>query len=335
MNGQPLLAHEFDNDAWDALKLHAHTAPPQMPCCGEPAIPKTSQLGTHFFAHHRRGPCSSVPEGEQHLYLKSLVARAAHAAGWQVRTEWPGQSPAGQAWIADVFCEKGTARIALEVQLSPQTLRVFRERQEAYRVSGVRAAWFAPAARLERRMVVASKDLPVFGLLPADPGREPQVQHFNMDLSSFIQALLSKQIRWQPRTQVEELLYVDDDCWSCLRPVRQVYGRSIDVYGETAMTVPHASSVLQRLAQDVSNRELQALRLNVIVSARSLRGNAPGFPWCNACVHCGAPQSNGYLMKRVLDSSVMRGSVSCSWSDPLIGSWVLTTSVTAGPEQPQ
>lgn len=54
----------------------------------------------------------------EHIYLKSIIAKAAINAGWSVITEFRGQSKEGERWIADVYCEKGKARVALEVQLS-------------------------------------------------------------------------------------------------------------------------------------------------------------------------------------------------------------------------
>jgi competence CoiA-like predicted nuclease len=91
-----------------------------MPCCHVAAVPKTSTLGNYFFAHARRGECTTAPESAEHLYCKTLMAKAAASAGWTVTAERAGVSPGGEAWVADVFCEKGSAQVALEVQMSPQ-----------------------------------------------------------------------------------------------------------------------------------------------------------------------------------------------------------------------
>ncbi|MBF4069172.1 hypothetical protein ISJ33_23825 [Burkholderia pseudomallei] len=113
----------------------------KMPCCGRAAIPKTSKRGNYFFAHAVRGDCTSAPESQDHIFLKSLIAKAAKSAGWTVVTEWSGTAPNGERWIADVFCQKGSAKVAIEVQLSYQTVEELRRRTSNYRASGVRVAW--------------------------------------------------------------------------------------------------------------------------------------------------------------------------------------------------
>ena len=67
----------------------------KMACCGASVVLKQSRLGTRFFAHSRRGTCASGPESAEHRLLKEIAARAASRAGWEARTEVPGQSPDG------------------------------------------------------------------------------------------------------------------------------------------------------------------------------------------------------------------------------------------------
>lgn len=110
-------AHSFEYDAqrWAELKGDYKRLNLRIPCCGVAAIPKTSTLGNFFFAHARKGECTTAPESAEHIYCKNLIAKAAQSAGWLVTTERSGESSAGEAWIADVFCEKGKAKVALEV----------------------------------------------------------------------------------------------------------------------------------------------------------------------------------------------------------------------------
>ena len=64
-----------------------------MPCCGNRAFPKTSKLGTFFFAHMRRGECAFASESAEPIYLKSQIARAAQASGWSVVAEAQEETP--------------------------------------------------------------------------------------------------------------------------------------------------------------------------------------------------------------------------------------------------
>ncbi len=113
-----VCAFEYDHAGWLLLKGDYRASSLHMPCCRTPAVPKTSKLGNYFFAHARRGECKSAPESAEHIHLKTLIARAAAASGWTVSTEQPGATPTGKRWIADVFCERRTGKIALEAQLS-------------------------------------------------------------------------------------------------------------------------------------------------------------------------------------------------------------------------
>ncbi len=139
----------LDAEQWAELKAAYKGLSLHMPCCGVAAVPKTSTRGTYFFAHARRGECITADESPEHLYCKSLIAKAALEAGWTVTTERLGVSPDGEKWVADVFCEKGMAKLALEVQMSPQTDEETLRRQRRYKASGVRGAWFFGARRAE------------------------------------------------------------------------------------------------------------------------------------------------------------------------------------------
>ena len=47
-----------------------------MPCCEADAIPKTSRRGTAFFAHARKGDCTTAPESDEHrVKLKQYEKR--------------------------------------------------------------------------------------------------------------------------------------------------------------------------------------------------------------------------------------------------------------------
>lgn len=289
-----------------------------MPCCKMPAIPKTSPRGTFFFAHARRGECTTADESPEHLYCKSLIAKAALDAGWTVTTERPGMSPAGEEWIADVFCEKGSAKLALEVQMSPQTDAETVRRQQRYKASGVRGAWFF-GARARQATIGFDRDTPAFSLRPVVVGELPTVDRFEASLPDFVKAMLEKRLIWTvPRYSQPHLVeFIEDVCWACKRPVKQVLehqrgGRGPDGKAFTAAdfyegrwdtpayTVASLSKMLEATHAVVSNEELAAQGLNLIDRKDVINGKPTRFPFCNLCLHCCAPQNNHFLSQRLL-----------------------------------
>jgi Competence protein CoiA-like family len=141
-NGQSIQSFDLPEAEWSALRLeNRRLRQLRMPCCDASVVMRTSTLGLKFFAHKSRGPCQSAPETEAHLALKTLAAQAARRAGWTCATEAGGSSPSGETWTADVLADKGKAKIAIEIQWSPQTNEESLYRQERYRQSGVRCLW--------------------------------------------------------------------------------------------------------------------------------------------------------------------------------------------------
>ena len=288
-----------------------------MPCCGVAAVPKTSTRGTYFFAHARRGECTTADESPEHLYCKSLIAKAAMDAGWTVTTERPGVSPDGEEWVADVFCEKGKAKLALEVQMSPQSGEETLRRQQRYKASGVRGAWFF-GARARRGSTDFGRDTPAFSLLPIVVGELPTIERFAVSLPAFVTALLQKRVAWiVPSYSKPHLVeYIEDACWACKRPVKQVIehqhgggtpdGKALtpDDFHEgrwdsPSYTVASLSIMLEAIQVDITNDELAAQGLNLIGRQDVINGKKSRFPYCNLCLHCRAPQNNHFLRKRI------------------------------------
>lgn len=146
--------HAFDlsSETWAALteenRVRRHL---QMPCCAAPVTLKKSRLGTQFFAHKKVGECTTAPESEEHLKLKQLAVEVARAHGWEANTE----VAEGVLWRADVLATKGTARVAIEIQWSPQTDEETLRRQRRYEESGVRGLWL-----LRQRKFAVDPSLP-------------------------------------------------------------------------------------------------------------------------------------------------------------------------------
>ena len=123
----------FDFDAAEGAGLKASNASEKnlrMTCCDEHATIKTSKLGTQFFAHKRRGECTSAAETAEHLFVKACIAKAIRGTGWEVNTEQRGQAPDGSVWVADVMASRGAHRI-------PDDLPERGRQYDAQRLGGV------------------------------------------------------------------------------------------------------------------------------------------------------------------------------------------------------
>ena len=100
---------------WAELKA-SYRASGLVMSCGQAGIPKTSSLGTQFFAHAPGSDCQAHeggPESPEHLATKAAVARAAREIGWEAVIEFPA---ADRSWIADVLVTNGERTIAIEAQ---------------------------------------------------------------------------------------------------------------------------------------------------------------------------------------------------------------------------
>jgi hypothetical protein len=297
IEGRNVDAFAFDDASWAVLKKTYKADKLCMPCCGNNAIPKTSKLNNFFFAHARRGEGASAPETAEHIYLKTQMARAAQNCGWSVVTEAQGKTPDGIKWVADVLCTKGRAKVALEVQLSYQTTSELVSRQLSYKKSGVRAAWFAGHKRFKSKYIAPLREMPIFYLLPFEIPDEPGISGFDLSLSAFVTALLSKRIAWKAIPYAYKVEYLVDVCRRCGAEIKQVIGWSVDIT-HIGKTVRDMSTVLESISNSVSNSDLTEKGLNAIGKFEQLKGNASGFPYCNVCIHCGAPQSNYHVMQK-------------------------------------
>jgi hypothetical protein len=149
-------AFRHTGESWAELKAaNATNKHLRMDCCGAQVVLKRSNRGTRFFAHARRGPCSTAPESAEHLLAKDIIARAAEAAGWNATTEERGTSPSGKGWIADVLCGKS------------QNAEETEARQGIYKKSGVRGLWL-----MRQPVIPRSQSTPAFQLHVGEQGGE-------------------------------------------------------------------------------------------------------------------------------------------------------------------
>ncbi|TYB84223.1 competence protein CoiA family protein [Oceaniovalibus sp. ACAM 378] len=125
-----------------------------MPQTDWPATPKTSIRGLRFFAHRPGYPDKlPAPESYAHTRLKIEIALALRRTGYQADLEVSGQTPNGDAWIADVLARrKDDKLIAFEIQFSSQHLADFRSRTMRYSQSSVSVCWFMPHKPVANRL---------------------------------------------------------------------------------------------------------------------------------------------------------------------------------------
>ena len=142
LRGESIEAGGLTEDEWGDLKREAITDRNlTIPCCSAEAVFRTSRNGTRYFAHRRRGDCSSKRETEAHRVLKNAALKAARDAGWIACTEASGTSPDGRTWTADVLAEKDGVTLAIEIEWPQQDNDELWRRQRQFQQSGMRAVW--------------------------------------------------------------------------------------------------------------------------------------------------------------------------------------------------
>ena len=283
-----VLAYEKTAVEWEEIKQTYREKDLRMPCCSTIAIPKTSHLGNHFFSHHTKGNCASAGESLKHIYIKTLIAKAAIDVGWRAITEFRGTSPSGSQWVADVYCTKGDEARVIEVQLSGQTPEEFNRRQRMYVESGVKSLWLA--SRFNRNRLEPSLDLPVFELEMISDRSVPMIKEFEVSLPEFVNLALSGRLRWK-KDQIT-LLYAEDECWSCKAAIRKIRGWKRSGAEENTDALLLDAKLLSDIRKVVGNDALRDLGLCVIKFSESESEDLAVPLHCNTCPHCGVLQNN-------------------------------------------
>jgi hypothetical protein len=145
-------------DEWAELK-RSYRSTGLVMACGQEGIPKTSSLGTQFFAHKSGADCQlheGGPESPEHLATKAAVAKAAREIGWEAVIEFPA---ADRSWIADVLVTNGVRTIAIEAQWSGQSLVDFERRQARYEAAGIECFWLVAGLNLPNASTVPHYEL--------------------------------------------------------------------------------------------------------------------------------------------------------------------------------
>lgn len=221
---------DLDDAHWRALERENRRARHlRMPCCAAPVTLKISRLGTRFFAHKARSECTTAPETEAHLRLKSITVEVAQANGWRAETEVSGVCPLGEAWKADVLAHKGNARVAIEIQWSSQTDEETRRRQARYERSGVRGLWL-----LRQKQFPVEKDVPAVRiagtpqegfLAHVQTGQRAGEGEQNLSIEDFLHAALNKRFLFGMPPDADArvaILAGTMSCWNCGAATRLV-----------------------------------------------------------------------------------------------------------------
>jgi len=234
LNKQDVYAFNYEKDSWNKLKETYKKQELLMPCCNRKAVPKTSKLGTYFFAHAKKDDCLSGIESDEHLSLKNLIAKVALSFGWDVITEKQGETPTGEKWIADVFCLKGNAQLVFEVQWSYQSNNEFKRRQQKYKLSGIRSLWLyklKSSKQYSIHDIPYEYETPVFAIKFKKSTKELYVPQFDCSVSDFVEGIFNHQLKWSPFFG-EELIAkiilsdIEYSCWRCHQNINIILGVS-------------------------------------------------------------------------------------------------------------
>lgn len=316
LQGEPLFSFKMSPIEWEYLKQSDRKKLLTLPCCNQRAVVKTSPLGTQFFAHYRKSEdCISKPESKEHLRLKAIVSAAAESVGWDVTTEFIGHSKNGEKWIADVYCIKDKAKVALEVQLSSQTSSDLTARHRRYAESGVRAAWLMKDSVYVNSGHSSLKSFPRFQIKHfMDERSAPQMADYKLSVEQFVKTLLSGGLVWKEDKDDVLLYYMVSNCWKCKTKINVPIGlgyTECSNFDKFIMTVPHCSNFYESLLADIDNSELERNGLTTIGAHPNIKGNAPNFPYCVRCSSCYAPQTNSYILQDFHKWSSKVGRDSC------------------------
>lgn len=245
-DGQKISSFHYTPSQWQGLKSQRNTFDLTMACCGQPAVMKTSTLGTQFFAHKSRPnpeTHTTNPESKEHQYAKYLISQTLYQLGWEVDTEKRGETPDGEIWIADVYAQKNQEKIAVEVQWSPQTYQETALRQSLYTKSGVKCIWLLKSHKrssvnaLTGDYAYRTYSVPVFTLTKNDNSQFiVRNIHFRnhetmiltaitLPLNVFIEQIFSKKFFFMPRGNGQlhlQISLLHTDCWRCKQPIKQV-----------------------------------------------------------------------------------------------------------------
>jgi len=138
--GQRVESFSVSDEEWAAMRANKDGY--IMRRTGRPAVLRENRYGTRWFQSKpgERDP-DYKPESAAHEMTKIWIVQCLREAGYAAEVEQFGTTPDGERWEADAYVEVDGKRIAIEVQLSPQSLAEYLFRTERYARSGVKVVW--------------------------------------------------------------------------------------------------------------------------------------------------------------------------------------------------
>ena len=327
-DNQIIYSFAYSLSDWIALK-EDKTASFTTSCCGSKAILKTSKLGTQFFAHKAKPidrDCASSDETPEHMHIKYLVNKKLYECGWQVQTEKRGISSKGDQWVADIYAEKGKAKIVIEVQWSRQTFIETKRRQQVYEQSGIRCAWLLRSgSKKDRDAIVGdylhnTKQIPVFSIYKNknDSGSgysvfnvnkaledtlvpDAFVENWSLPLEFFIEKLISGKIKFVhkhvPKTYLSVSL-LKEKCWKCKRTTHVISNVS---FINTRYGVDYQSDSFNLKIDECDAETVKIINENFAAEYNfsPIRDRYSNTAQCsyfaNSCIHCNALMGRHFI----------------------------------------
>jgi len=292
LNNKNTHTFDYDNEQWLNLKKNHKKFDLVMPCCNSHAVPKTSKLNTKFFAHSKKGECSTAPESSEHIYLKTLISEIAIENDWEVTTEKQGKTPSGEVWIADVYCTKGSSKLAFEVQWSTQTSAEFTRRTKKYTESDVRVLWLYRVKSNKTYRIMESIPYdsltPVFVFKEQPELKESSMLQFNVTIKDFISGAFKGHLKWLPLPAEKTTVKIKPkliNCWKCKKQIKVI--DSLDISRPSSINIEDLDIILRF----ISNQKLKKLGIGTIKRDRK---TAECSTLLNSCYHCNTFFSSSY-----------------------------------------
>lgn len=314
-DGKKIYSFQYTPAQWLELRAQRSQLDLEMPCCGVPAILKTSSLGTQFFAHKSKQDqnChASDGESAEHIFAKYLVSKALYEEKWQVETEKRGQTEDGKGWIADIYANRAdiSKGMVVEVQWSAQSYEQTVYRQSLYDQSNIRCVWLFRNGRqrkstnaLTGHYAQRTKALPVFTLTKAEdksfrvhniyiqPNDDEAPVAISMELKDFVKCLFSKGLEFIPKGDCSEYLsltLMKNQCCYCKKDI-VVVGRVNHYklnYGQKIALLPDATGrCVSRDCRELINYVFRPIYNFGEVKLRKNKTKKEVYI-ANACIHC-------------------------------------------------
>ena len=298
LDGESVHSFSLSSDHWRELKRTYRSKSLVMPCCGHASIPKNSSKGTQFFAHATNSGCPYVAEPQELLLARMIVAEAVLAAGWEVTTEYRGDSG---GHLIDVYAHNGPAAVAFQVQWRSTEMGVIREREIALRECGIRGAWLYRLYRnrsYDKGDLLEEHETPVFGIRISENGDGFVVPRFDTELEDFVRGMLTRQLEWKPRPHdrvTVGIFVVRASCWKCNQLIGLPVGivvRAAEPFVDAFIRF-HEMDTAELLASLLDMRDRKSHRIGAIEVRFSRTVGSSRL--LNSCFSCGAGQGMPFV----------------------------------------